>query len=288
MQFFGLRSGARPKQRQRVKKRKIMNDITPHSNEWYDRLFKLQGGYFYPWKSELPQFNGEDTYLDILHKHLNTSLTVLDIGCGHGDIPISIAPYVKHVYAYDRVHGFIERATQEQIRLSLTNITFKCSDSKSKDNVRMPFEENSIDLFISRRGPTHWIKDAKRVAKSNAYCLALLPVSSPALQWNNLLPDSLKLDITVNKTAQSTFISNYEANLKRHDIELVSSWYFDVPEVLASSFDFYKYLSFGKSPDKIPSYDSIKFILDDIILKHGSEGKIEIRHVRYLWKGRIK
>jgi len=264
-----------------------MSEITPHSNEWYDRLFKLQGGYFFPWKSEIPRFNGEDTYLEILKTHFNKSLTVLDVGCGHGDIPISIAPYFKHVYAYDRVCGFIDRAISEQTRLSLTNITFKCANSKGKDIIKMPFEDNSIDLFISRRGPTHWIKDAKRVAKSNAICIALLPVPSPTPLWNNLLPDAFKSDHTVNKTEQTTFIADYESRLQQNDIEVISSWYFDVPEVFATTFEYYKALTFDKLPDEIPSYESIKTILDDIALKHGKEGKIEVRHVRYLWKGKI-
>lgn len=264
-----------------------MSDLKPHSNEWYDRLFELQGGYFFPWKSELPQCNGEDTYIEILKTLFDESLTVLDIGCGHGDIPISIAPYFKHVYAYDRVSGFIDRAISEQARLSLTNITFKCSNSKDKGIVRIPFEDNSIDLFISRRGPTHWIEDAKRVAKSNATCLALIPVPSPTPPWNNLLPAAFKSDHTVNKTEQTTFVADYESRLKQNDIDVTASWYFDVPEIFSTTFDYYQALTFGRLPDEVPSYDSIKNDLDDIALKHGKDGKIEVRHVRYLWKGRV-
>jgi len=264
-----------------------MHDIKPHSNEWYDRLFELQGGYFFPWKSELPQFNGEDTYIEMLKSLFDKSLTGLDIGCGHGDIPISIAPYFKHVYAYDRVCGFIDRAIDEQTRLSLTNITFKCSNSKGQDGVKMPFEDNSIDLFISRRGPTHWIKDAKRVAKSNAICLVLIPVPSPTPIWNHLLPDAFKSDQIVDKTTQTAFVADYESRLKQNDIEVTSSWYFDVPEIFPTTFDYYQALTFGRLPDEVPSYESIKNILDDIAQKHGKDGKIEVRHARYLWKGRV-
>lgn len=37
--------------------------LRPHSAEWYDRLYTLQPGYYYPWRSRLAAGNGEDAYL---------------------------------------------------------------------------------------------------------------------------------------------------------------------------------------------------------------------------------
>lgn len=273
------------------KAEKPPKDLAPHSIEWYDRLFETQGGYFYPWKSELPPDNGEDTFITLLNGLLNPSLNVLDIGCGHGDIPISIAPFVKHVYAYDAVKGFIDKAEKERKSRSISNITFKCANSKDKATgaIRMPFEDGLMDLFICRRGPNHWIKDARRVARKNAACLALVFVEPRPPSWNAMLPDALQLTVSPRKEDVDAMIKGHRAILAECGIELESTWYFDEPERFMRPDELYKWLAFGKSASLVPSFSEVKGILQEVFIKFSDDkGAVVARHMRYLWKGVIR
>ena len=85
-------------------------ELRPHSKAWYERLATMQQGYHYPWRSILPAINGEDMYLEILRQGLAPDKDVLDVGCGHGEVALDIAPLCNSVLAYDRVAHYIELA----------------------------------------------------------------------------------------------------------------------------------------------------------------------------------
>ena len=42
-----------------------MSTIIPHSNAWYDRLSKMQDGYYFPWHSTLGDGDGETLALGL-------------------------------------------------------------------------------------------------------------------------------------------------------------------------------------------------------------------------------
>ena len=58
--------------------------VHSHSDAWYDQLSEAQEGYYYPWESVVPPFNGEDTYVEMVNSFLTRNVDVLDVGCGHG------------------------------------------------------------------------------------------------------------------------------------------------------------------------------------------------------------
>ena len=84
----------------------------PHSPEWYDRLATLQDGYYYPWKSKVAAQNGEDAYLELVHQYLSPEKDVLDVGCGHGEVALTLSPHCRSIFAYDRVEKFIQIADE--------------------------------------------------------------------------------------------------------------------------------------------------------------------------------
>ena len=148
----------------------------------------MQRGYYYPWKSKVGPNNGKDAYVEMLRSHLSPDADVLEIGCGHGELTLDIAPLCKTVLAYDRVASLIDIARREASRRGVENVEFVCADSSVGANggtPRIPADAGAFDLLVSRRGPLHWIGDARRVARPGAVMLQLNPdLTAPPL-WDD-------------------------------------------------------------------------------------------------------
>lgn len=261
----------------------------PHSPEWYDRLSAMQRGYYYPWRSRIAPRNGEDAYMDTLREHLAPDKDVLDVGCGHGGVALAVAPRCRSVLAYDRVASYVALAEQERVRVGATNATFVQGDSSAGANggrVRIPAPDGAFDVLASRRGPLHWIEDARRVARPGAVLLQLNPDEIPA-PWDAELPDALRQtphgrapqDPTVFAMRTAVDRQLVAAGLRMH-----SCWTFDVPEQFEDAEQLYVRLTFGRSPDETPAYGEVREQLEGIFERHDANEELVLRHRRFLWK----
>jgi len=258
--------------------------LRPHSNEWYDRLATMQDGYYYQWGSHLAPWNGEDNYLDLVHQHLHADLAVLDVACGHGEVALNIAPHCRSVLGYDRIASWIERAQQTAQAQGLTNATFVCHDSSRDANggqARLPGEEGAFDLLICRRGPFHWVEDARRVARPGAVLLMLVPDARPLPPWNDWLPETLR-QIPVGDPHWAR--TSIEQRLAIGGLALHSWWSFEVPEWFPGPTQLYDFLTWGWTADEVPAFAEVQPILERIFADYGRPQGVELRHRRYLWK----
>lgn len=268
--------------------------LQPHSPAWYDRLAAMQAGYSYPWQSKLAPDNGEDTYLRLVHEHLQPDIDVLDVGCGHGDVPLTIAPFVRTVLAYDRVPSYIEIAQSAAAEHTITNATFLCYDSSTNTQSNgptngptnahasplIPADDNSFDLLISRRGPLHWLEDARRVARNDAVIIQLNPMYAPPPVWNDQLPVPLRRPIP----GPATMREAVERRLANGRLTLHSCWTFEVPEYFLDAEQLYLFLSWGYAAEEVPSYAEIRPLLETIFAAHATSNGLPLRHSRFLWK----
>jgi 23S rRNA (guanine745-N1)-methyltransferase len=182
--------------------------IEPHSSEWYDRLSTLQSGYYYPWKSRLPALNGEDVFLSLLQDVLTPAKQVLEVGCGHGELALQMAASCQSILAYDRVPAYIDLAQASARKQNVRNVTFICADSSISANGRaqVPAGEQAFDVIYSRRGPLHWINEARRVARPGAILIQLNPALPTPPGWNQYLPEPFQLaelDYTMEQVPES-------------------------------------------------------------------------------------
>src|SRR5689334_12869975 len=164
--------------------------LQPQTAEWYDRLTTLQEGYYYPWRSQLGDWNGEDEYPTLVCRHLSSDADVLDVACGHGEVALAIAPLCRSVLGYDRTAAWVELAQRSARVRGVTNATFVCHDSSPDANggrARLPAPDASFDLLICSKGPFHWIEDAPRVARPGATLLMLVPDATPLTPWHTWL-----------------------------------------------------------------------------------------------------
>ena len=89
--------------------------MRPQTPEWFDRLTTLQAGYYYPWRSTLGAWSGEDAYMTLVREHLRADADVLDVACGHGEDALAVAPLCRSVHGYDRTAPWIELASPYSI-----------------------------------------------------------------------------------------------------------------------------------------------------------------------------
>lgn len=257
--------------------------MTATAPDWIvhlERLAESQGGFRYPWRSRLPSENGETAYTALVESHLSPDLTVLEPGCGHGADALRFAPKVRHYRAYDAVRGFLRLARQAAETKGLSNVEFILADTSPKRNagqVRLPAEPSSVDLFVSRRGPTHWILDAPRVARTAAVLLQLNPMGGPALEWERDLPAGLHLP------RESGSIEDRIAGLlSQAGLDFDDTWIFDVPEYLPDPGQLYAMATWlVESP---PHYEDCRLQLERLFDHHATDEGLEARQRRFLWK----
>jgi len=265
-------------------------NIQPHAPNWYDRLSSLQHGYYYPWKSRIGPRNGEDAYLNVVHQYLTSEKDVLDVGCGHGELALELAPHCRSILAYDRVESYIQIAQESAQEKNVENVTYLYFDSSHESNngiVRIPAEAQSFDLMISRRGPLHWLEDARRVARAGAILIQLNPLETPLPPWADLLPEPLRSAAGIE--LQSGMLNTVKYRLELGGLALHSAWTYDVPEFFDDPHELYTRLSWGYIPGEVPSWDDVQSIMEQIFSDYssGSDG-LAMRHTRLLWTAFVK
>jgi len=258
--------------------------LTPHSDAWYDRLAVLQKGYYYPWRSTLPAWHGEDTFRCLLAEHLSPQLDVLEIACAQGTLALEMAARVHSVTAYDRVAEYINLARASARERGIGNVLFLRHDSSADLHdgfPHIPAPDASFDLLVCSKGPFHWILDARRVARPGAVLLMLIPNNYPAPPWYGQLPPALRWQVSDNPGWPRNSI---EMRLAAARLSLHSWWSLDVAEYLPSPRELYALCTFGAAPDEVPVYDEAAACLEGIFAQYAGPQGLEVRHQRYIWK----
>ncbi len=256
--------------------------LAPHSDAWYDRLSTLQDSYFYPWESTLSPLNGEDEYLHLLADLVTPDMTVLDVGCGHGEVALWLAPQCKWVVAYDRTTAFIEKARTSAEIANLSNLSFIQADGVASLLTAADFPQHAhpFDLIISRRGPLHWVADVGQLGRVGTILFALNPKESQLPPWNERLPEPLRLANPRTTSRQQSV----ERRLAQAGLRLQSAWAIDVPEWFASPEQLYVKLSWGYTAEEVASFAEVEPILNAIFAEFGTEQGLAVPHGRFMWQ----
>jgi SAM-dependent methyltransferase len=251
--------------------------------EQLEVLAKQQGGYFYPWRAELGDGNGEDAYTRLVERHLSPEIVVLDAGCGHGDDMLLFAPKVRRFIGYDAVESFIAIARRRAAEAGLTNVELTLANSSPRHNggvAHIPVADQALDLIISRRGPLNWIADARRACRPGARLIQLNPLPSPEPAWNDELPPALRLAENPANPGHPDLPAEVEAALAAAKLKLEASEVFDVPQVFSEPEELYRALTFMRFEPGTPSWDDARPQLEQLLSRHGP---IDLRQRRYLW-----
>ncbi|MBX3083035.1 MAG: methyltransferase domain-containing protein [Anaerolineae bacterium] len=256
--------------------------LKPHSPEWYDRLATLQRGYYYPWRSLLPALNGEDVFLSFLSEIVSPAKRVLEVGCGHGELALQVASSCQSIVAYDRVPDYIQLAQVAAAQQQVHNVTFICADSSVALNgtARIPADDHSVDVIYSRRGPLHWIDEARRVARPNAVLFQLNPAPPTPPSWNHALPEQFQL----SEFGPTTMEQTVRQRLGQNGLAIHSCWSFQVQEIFPTPEDLYTFITWGHDPAEVPPFTELAPSLEQIFHDHAASDGLEVPFGRFLWK----
>jgi hypothetical protein len=150
----------------------------------------------------------------------------------------------------------------------------------------VPIEKQIFDIIYSRRGPTNFIEDLKRISKIGTRIIQLNPVPRPIPEWINELPGNIqKFDFRNN---EFDIKKQIQRKLNYIGQEIDRCWFFDVPEYFNDIEELYKYLFWYDLNEPKHKFKEVKEKLLTVFNKFGVNNKITLRHRRFLWTAVIK
>lgn len=246
-------------------------------------------GFAHRWQSSVAVGNGEDAFIELVEQYLNPECDALDLGCGHGEFTLTLAARCRTIVGIEREPGYLELARELAAEQNATNVQFfqanlAGADEQDRVFAGIPLADNSIDLFVNRRGPIlrRYLDEARRVACPGAVIVGLHPAgNAPAPSWRDELPTpyqqvfiALSFDQVaawVTEPVQAAGIAEY------------SLWWIDVPEFLRTPYELYARLG-ASQPPGVPDYQEIEPQLAEIIERHRTPRGLVLRHQRLLWQ----
>jgi SAM-dependent methyltransferase len=195
--------------------------------------------------------------------------------------------YCRSVLGYDRVLPWIERARHTAHERGIANATFIHHDSAPQANggrAHLPVPDASYDVLICRRGPFHWVEDARRVGRPGAVLLMFVPNPTPATPWSTWLPGPLGW---ANRDEPLWAREAITERLLPSGLTIDRYWTFLVPEIFPTPEDAYGWRAWGYAAEEVASYEEVRPTLERIFLEYGDTNGVAVPHSRFLWKASI-
>ena len=249
-------------------------------------------GFAHRWQSSVAAGNGEDLFLNLVDQHLRSDSDVLDVGCGHGELTLILAARCRSIVGIERDSGYLELAKelaeeQNVVNARFYHVNLAGVEEEDRDFAGIPLADDSIDLFVNRRGPIllRYLNEALRVARRGAVIVGLHPTGNlPAPIWADQLPAPYQdefMPLPFDEVAE--WVTD---PLSTAGISDYSLWWIDVPEYLRTPYELYARLG-GSETDDAPEYQNIEPQLTKIVQQYSTPHGIVLRHRRLLWQAHL-
>jgi len=163
--------------------------------DYYESEAKDYNQEFYESKNSYPTLQYRQNYILDMIKHLNlsTEATILDVGCGPGDLLLAIDTQYSALQGIDIAEEMVNIANQKAISKQKNHIKFECGDI---ENLR--FENASFDLIICSgvieylKDDIEWLKEIKRVLKPEGFLILNVTNKYSVRKWTSGLVERFK------------------------------------------------------------------------------------------------
>jgi SAM-dependent methyltransferase len=244
-------------------------------------------GFAHRWQSSVAAGNGEDAFIALVEQYLRPDCDVLDLGCGHGELTLTLAARCRTIVGIEREPNYLELARELAVEQKVANAQFfqvNLAGVEDEDRVcaGIPLADDSIDLFVNRRGPIlrRYLDEAIRVARRGAVIVGLHPTgNAPSPSWCDELPEPYrKVFMALSFEEVTGWVID---PLRTAGISDYSLWWIDVPEFLCTPYELYVRLDVALTFDA-SEYQNIEPQLAEIVKQHGTSQGIVLRHQRLL------
>lgn len=249
-------------------------------------------GFAHRWHSSVAAGNGEDAFMDLVDQYIRPEYDVLDLGCGHGELTLTLAARCRTIVGLEREPCYLELAKELATEQNVANALFyqvnlAGVEDEDHDFAGFPLADESIDLFVNRRGPIlrRYLDEAIRVARPGAVIVGLHPTgNAPTPSWRDQLPEPYR---NVLMALSFDEVTGWVIDpLRTAGISDYSLRWIDVPEFLRTPDELYVRLGGSQTADA-PAYQTIEPQLRKIFKQHGTSKGIVLRHQRLLWQANL-
>ena len=234
--------------------------------EFYDKIAKKFGGYKTKaiHKSEFPERDPEEIFLEQLIKYSNRYKIALDIGCADGRFTLKVAEKFHKIFAIDISSEMLAKAKQFQEEQKISNVVFQKANAE-----KLPFQDKYFDLIYSRRGPSPY-SEISRVIKQGGHYLEICIGEKDAKELKEVFGRGQGFgdwDTSVSKTKTDSLLSQGFKIIFVHDY-FYSEIYPDIEnlDLFLQGVPIFKDFDSQKDKDHLLSYVAKMKVADGIEL----------------------
>lgn len=142
--------------------------LQPQTFAWCKQLAARTGKYEFPWRTVPDGKQAEERLTRLLRERLRGR--VLDVGCGHGEYTAKWADLCEELVGYDMTEEFIATARRDYCRPNMCYVV-----GNTHDPGGLPFPDGYFDAAYTKKGPTSWYAEGRRIVRPGGELILLHP-----------------------------------------------------------------------------------------------------------------